>query len=190
MKAITRDHTDNATIERYGDGVAVLDMDGHLRELKYSVPLSPRVTRRASWSGVVDGMGNVQHPIGFLDGEERPDRNLPKPSNKPKSIHISDAELIADYLELGSKKAVADKYELNVEIMNKRYKKIGFEKLRQTYFEKRDGEVVALWRRGASLAKILKQTKVGYRAAYRILDAAGIRNISRESLKTNDFTNA
>ena len=91
MKAITRDHTDNATIERYGDGVAVLDMDGHLRELKYSVPLSPRATRRASWSGVVDGMGNVQHPIGFLDGEERTDRTK---DNRPPAVKEVAPEII------------------------------------------------------------------------------------------------
>lgn len=87
MKAITRDHTDNTPLERYGDGVAVLDMQGHLRELKYSVPLSPRVTPRASWSGVVDGMGNVQHPIGFLEGEKRPDRTT---DNRPPVVKEID----------------------------------------------------------------------------------------------------
>lgn len=35
----------------------------------------------------MDGMGNVQHPIGFLDGEERTDRTK---DNRPPAIKEVD----------------------------------------------------------------------------------------------------
>ena len=178
MKSITRDHTDNATIERYGDGVAVLDMDGHLRELKYSVPLSPRVTRRASWNGVVDGLGRVQHPVGFLEDERRPDRDKPRPCNKPLSNHITDDELIADFIALGNKKAIADKYMLKYDVIKNRFNKINAKSPGAIDTRVRDEEILNLWDSGKSVVQISLLKKMDHRAIRRILNKCGVINTS------------
>lgn len=63
---VSFDRTENTTINRYGYGVAALDMNGRFRELAGTVPLSPRKPVRASCKKPWRGDRELD-PIGKYD---------------------------------------------------------------------------------------------------------------------------
>ena len=64
---ITRDHTPNTAVPFYGHGIECLDMNGHLRTIPGTVPLSPRKPVKPSCEAVVRGDGEPQDSVGKYD---------------------------------------------------------------------------------------------------------------------------
>ena len=120
MKPFTRNHDELTVQERHGYGVVVLDLDGKGRELAHSVPLAPRQPVTASYSGVVDGLGRIQHAIGKFDRSEAHER---------VNVKITDGldveEIIKTYKLYSSQESTARKFGITKQTLSKILKEHG-----------------------------------------------------------------
>jgi len=173
----------NDTITRYGHGVEVLGLDGKLRELKYSVPTAPRVRRKPSCLGVVDGAGNIQHPIGFLEGEKRTDR-IEIPRDKVGSKNLTDDQLMEVYIRTGSKAAVAKHFAISYDAVKGRFARMDADTPAMRQINERNERIATEWQEGKTVVELSKIHKLDHRKIRQILNKSGFLNFMMPRHKT------
>lgn len=171
MNPFTRNHDEPTVQERHGYGVVVLDLDGHSRELAHSVPLTPRQPVTASYSGVVDGLGRIQHPIGWLDGE--------RPQLAPQVTRLvnTDAEIAAMVDELGTRQAVADLLGVKADSICRAVKRHQSGNGKAELIAARNERVIAHFQECGRVSWCAKKEKIDHHTVRTILRNAGFTNL-------------
>ena len=171
MKPFTRNHDDLSVTERHGYGVVVLDLDGNERELKYSVPLSADRPTKASWIGVVDGLGRIQHPIGWLDGE--------RPEIAPQCTRLShsDAEIAEMVKEMGTRQAVADLLGVKADSICRAVNRFNKGDNRAAIIAERNERVIAHFQECGRVSWCARKEKIDHHTVRTILKNAGFTNL-------------